>query len=375
MSKYSKLLFSLFSISTAVVMADQSNMQKQKPMPMQPQGVTTEPQGVITPPFGPRVQNGADVFLTADFIWWKTHLGGMEYAIQGVKDTGLANSLVVGAGTSTSQGRIAQPDFDFQPGFKVGAGLELAHDGWDLFAQWTWLSSENGKTSTEAESGEGLSTALPVYLADASVSNDPAVLFLSEASSKWKQTFNVLDLEMGRNFFISKRLTLRPFFGLKAAWIKETLKCNFEPLPSQVFQDITLSEAEQERKQKMWGIGIRGGLDTVWHFAKNWGAYGNFALTTLWSDFHCTLEDETTTLTGVETENLDTRETITEVIPVLEMELGLTWMTWFHNNDYMLQISAGWEEQVWMNFNHFVDTNRYGNLSTQGLTVKAEFAF
>ena len=143
MSKYSQLLCSLFSISTAVLMADCDQPRskcdqprpaceqprpceppKPKPCPKpcpttcaDPQGVTTEPQYVITPPFGPKVNDGADFYVSADFIWWKSHIGGMEYAIQGVKDTGLAGNFVVGAATSASRGTIAQPSSKYQPGF------------------------------------------------------------------------------------------------------------------------------------------------------------------------------------------------------------------------------------------------------------------
>jgi hypothetical protein len=72
---------------------------------------------------------------------------------------------------------------------------------------------------------------------------------------------------------------------------------------------------------------------------------------------------------------LNTRQVITEVIPVLELGLGLTYMAWFDNDEYLFQVSAGWEEQVWLDFNHFINTFRNGNLSLQGLTVKVGFAF
>ena len=261
----------------------------------------------------------------------------------------------------------------------MGVGLVMGHDGWDIFGEWTWLEGNHkNNNSTSAKTGKGLVNAVPIFTSDP-VDNDegdPGTLFLTHASATWKQHFNVVDLELGRKFFISKRLTLRPHFGLKAAWIKDTVKFHFTPMPVAQLAGTTYSDAEQERSQKMTGVGIRGGLDTVWHFDKHWGIYGDFALTTLWSKFKPSYEDETTLASsGDETKNLNTRESIKEVIPVLEMGLGLTYMTWFSCEDYMLEVSAGWEQQVWMDFNHFVDLNRQGNLSTQGLTVKAAFSF
>ena len=68
----------ILSLSTAMVAADQTQQSdKNPPMPM---GVTSQPSGVITPPVAPAVTNGADVFLTADFIYWRSHQDGLPFA-------------------------------------------------------------------------------------------------------------------------------------------------------------------------------------------------------------------------------------------------------------------------------------------------------
>jgi hypothetical protein len=60
---------SILSLSTGIVNADQTSDMDQNSSPM-PIGVTSEPTGVITPPLAPRVSNGADFFVSADFIYW-----------------------------------------------------------------------------------------------------------------------------------------------------------------------------------------------------------------------------------------------------------------------------------------------------------------
>jgi hypothetical protein len=357
MKKHFYLLSFLFSTSAGLLNAQQINRQ-----PQQSESVTTQPRGMITPAVAPRVRDGAGLIVTADFIWWKTNISGMEYATSGVVDDG---NVFVPFGVSTKRGRVNQPNFDFEPGFKVGAGLDFAYDGWDLYANYTWLNGDTEHNSLSAHRRNGVTTLFPVV----DVFGDISTVSLTKESSKWRQYFNVLDLELGRNFFISRHLTLRPHFGLKSAWISEKWKLQYVEADS-IFIDL------QKRKQTLWGIGTRAGLNTVWHFSRNWGLYGDIAVTALWSDFHIKAKDrETDASLALNVTTLNTREVITEVIPVIETGLGMTYMAWFDHDEYLFQISAGWEEQIWLGFNNFVDFNRTGNLSVQGLTVKAGFAF
>ena len=64
----------------------------------------------ITPPAGPLVSNGADVYLTADFIWWKAQQDGLAFAVNGINAPGEA--------TDVSKGHLHQPHFKYEPGFK-----------------------------------------------------------------------------------------------------------------------------------------------------------------------------------------------------------------------------------------------------------------
>jgi hypothetical protein len=359
MKKHFYLFSSLLSISSGLLNAQQ---QSNRQSPQQSEAVTTQPRAMITPAVAPRVSDGAGLIFTADFIWWKTNISGMEYATSGVVDTGF---VFVPLGQSTKKGRVAQPNFDFEPGFKIGAGLDFAYDGWDLYANYTWLNGDTERNSISARRGRGATTLIPIVDAFGFfiISN------VIKARSEWRQHFNVVDLELGRNFFISRRLTLRPHFGLKSAWLSEKFVLRYANSESTFL-------GEQNRRQTLWGIGTRAGLNTVWHFSRNWGLYGDLAATALWSDFHVKTRDrETDVSLTISPRTLNTKQIITEVIPIFETGLGLTYMAWFNQDECLLQISAGWEQQVWLGYNHFIDFNRTGNLSVHGLTIKVGFAF
>ncbi len=361
--KYWYVLSSMLCVSSAALMADQATDTNAAPV-YQPEGVTSQPKGVITPPVAPRVDHGADVFINADFIWWKAQVAGQEYVDLGA--------------------HRKEAPFKFEPGLKVGLGLDLEHDGWDVYAQYTWLNGPKQHSSTSSSTGGNSTVAFPAYVAFPDDELDPSVITApaTYASSHKKFTFNVLDLELGRNFFISKRLTLRPNFGLKFGWLTDKVDNTYTySTETTFFNDY--NQTKINRKQDTFGVGIRAGINTVWHFARSWGIYGDLNVTTLWGSFdnksNVHVYDETSTGSGEYTliNSQSRKENSQDIIPVVEAGLGLTYMTWFYDESYMFSLKAGWEEQIWVNYNHMINlpSNNTGNLSLHGLTLRAEFAF
>src|SRR5579872_1351867 len=112
----------------------------------------TLPNRKITPPIIPNVSCGWNIEISADFIWWTTFIDNLPFALTNIVDGG----TFVPFGTDVPRGSVAYPNFKFEPGFKVGLGGSLGHDGWDLFANYTWL--RNGSDLVEhldGTSGEG----------------------------------------------------------------------------------------------------------------------------------------------------------------------------------------------------------------------------
>ncbi|MCP5509595.1 MAG: MOMP family protein [Chlamydiales bacterium] len=290
---------------------------------------------------------GADVFITADFILWTPREEGLEY-------------VMTGTGAPTGQGSLREPDFGLEPGFKVGLGLNLGHDGWDVFAEYTWLTSS----------------------VNDSVNSDNATWLWNTAagttrfSADWDFNFNAIDLELGRNFFVSQYLTLRPHYGFKGTWQDQDYKTTAEirAAGALVARDRVAQDFDY------WGFGIRTGMDTAWHFCKSWSIYGNFAISALWSGFDIDRKDTTyTVLTDTSVTTLNTENNFHTILPVLELAIGLRWEIWVSDDDYHFGIDAGWEEQVWWGMNRLIVAGQpqrdNGDLTMQGLTLKFRFDF
>ncbi len=313
------------------------------PVKAAPETITKQPKGTITPPVLPLVQKGLELIVDADFIWWKSQLSGTNFATINNKDKNLPSQ--------------------FEPGFKLGVGLDLGFDGWDSYAGYTWVNQPWTKSSFK---GKQLGLANFV-IPDIGL---PLNFFVEKGTVSNKQQLNIADVEIGRNFFISKRLTLRPHFGLKLARMFEKIKISEEG----VTLLNTSTSSDLFFQQSLSGVGIRAGIDTGWHVTSHLGLYGDLAVTTLWSNFHNNATSDIQPLDfqhKIKTSN-------STIIPVIEAGLGISYITWLKQERYQLYAKAGWEEQIWINYNQ-IDINNVanntGNLTMHGLTIKMGLAF
>jgi hypothetical protein len=330
----------------------------------------------ITPNAGPRVAHGADVFITADFIWWKASQEGINYAVTGfVTDDSGADSF-----SSASKGKYGYVGTDWAPGFKVGLGLSLSHDGWDLYSKYTWLHAGDN-SSLSRTGGVAYPTSLLPF-------DDGRAITVDRIKANWDLHFNVIDLELGRNFYLSQFLTMRPFIGLKGTWQDQCLRVTTKSRQSNIDSNnqnnpVTgpfFHTRDIGVRGGLWGIGVRGGLNVSWYMSKSWSIYGDLAWTTMWTDYDKLTRSDT--LYDSATCNSKTyfnvsNDDIHAVKYIGEMELGLRWEVWFYDDNYHFAIQAGWEQQVWVNWGQFFEVLDHSNrdLSLHGLNLKFRFDF
>ena len=166
---------------------------------------------------------------------------------------------------------------------------------------------------------------------------------------------------------------LRPFYGLKGAWNKQHMNIAFNSLSTAITNSMT-------NEVKNWGVGVRAGIDTSWHFCRGLSIFGDMAFTGLCEEFKARRFDTSATAGVITGSTANLKENQYVVAPVIEWMLGLKWETGLSCDAYHLSIAAAWEEQVWFGQNKFlrlqytVPTNG-DTLTLQGLTVDVRFDF
>lgn len=314
------------------------------------------PKGEITPNAGPCVACGTDFYLTADFIYWSVREDNVQFAFSSGTDL-----------VAPLQGRSYFPNFKMQPGFKVGAGILFDHDGWDVFAEYTWIRSRNNT---------GTATPSPGIVIDTASGLGEFPIAISSITGEWElHYFNVIDLEMGRNFYISRYLKLRPHFGFKGTWQKQFFNITL----NETDEDVGPITATQNANQFFWGFGIRAGLDAAFHFSRSFSAFGEIAAAGLYGQFEDSIVDlATIDATGVAIASgaspFNFQNNFHTIKPVFEWMLGLRWETYTCDKQFHFSLEAGWEAQYWLGQNQFT-AGEWGDLILQGLTTKFRFDF
>jgi hypothetical protein len=212
----------------------------------------------------------------ADFLYWQAQEDNLDYA-----------ALEHVSGTSIKQ-KVEDLDQHWKPGFRLGTGYHFGfHDQWDLTAYWTYFrgtasdSSSFPGTTNVNTTGNGF--LIPTWGAGILGST------LSKASAHWSVNLNLLDLELGRNFFASKAIAIRPYIGIRGASIDQDYTANYTAVFT--LEDINGDDFDVSKPTRMRahndyiGMGPRLGADFIWHIGRHWGLLAKFSGSLLFGHF------------------------------------------------------------------------------------------
>jgi hypothetical protein len=274
-----------------------------------------------------------------------------------------ADVITIGFDTSTWHA----PSFNFKwdYGFRVGIGYDLIYDQWDTQFYWTSYRTEAKHT-------------IP-FASDAIVSAEFDAAFLSDDGpqsirAKWSLFFNMFDWELGRSFWVSKYLSLRPFIGLKGGWINQPIHVDYFNLA--IGSVLTSNSGQEHLKNNFWGIGPSGGVNTKWNIrtfnCQSFGFCGDFSLATMWGTWHCNDKYENTLFA---TSTVHTKKSTLGSL-MLRGFLGLIWDADIHRCRFSTKL--GYEMQIWFNqlrLATFQVQRLHNDLTLQGVTFHCQLDF
>ncbi len=321
--------------------------------------------GVINPAGRPQVREGSDLFITGDVLLWQAHEDGLPLFIENKSN---------GAAINLAQSQVKNFDWSWDWGFRVGAGYNMMHDGWDIYLNWLRVYGR-----AHEHQHVGLDNALrPTLVAPAAIGNVANSNPYYSAHALWKLELNQIDLELGREFFISKWMTVRPHFGLRTDWIRQKINVGYHRPADQINPEYHVKE-----HNRFWGLGLATGLDTQWGFGEGFSLYGNASCAILYGFQQLTRDDEI--LTSIEVEYIDLKQSDRISRFIGDLQCGLRWDKMWDQDRFHVGLQVGWEHHVYFNqnqFPYFVDDISMGNtianqgdLTFQGWTFSARFDF
>lgn len=338
----------------------------------------------FNPSAGPELCNSYHIFSEIAGFYWFTKEDNLGYAIKDhnpLNATLVFNPLLPFGNFPSNNAKIINVKGSWDFGFRAKIGKEFC-DGWDLQFVWTrFHTSVNNHVSTNAN--ERLFTTW-VY---PNTPNDPAGDFINifleatAASAKWMVHEDLIDAEWGRDSWVGKCLSVRPYVGVRSCWLKQDFHVQYLNIPGITNLSIPgLTSITIQAKNHFWGIGPRGGLSSFWKLNDSWGIYGDISTSLVWGYFNVNMKEEDVP------DTFPVRADIARVLSAqkanLEMRAGIEWNHTFCQERYRLLFALGWDEQIWFKqnqlftvfFNEPVVTKR-GDLIFSGVTLSGRWDF
>ncbi|HSX03601.1 MAG TPA: Lpg1974 family pore-forming outer membrane protein [Rhabdochlamydiaceae bacterium] len=274
---------------------------------------------------------------------------------------------VITIGFNTSAWKAPSFNFKWDYGFRVGIGRDLVYDQWDTRLSWTWFRTDAKHTiAAQISTHNG-----PEFDAALLSGDTPESL-----SARWSLLFDMFDWELGRSYWISKYLSLRPFLGLKGGWIDQSIHVQYFDLT--ISNVPTTNTGREHLKNNFWGVGPLAGLDTKWAVRKFgchfFNFFGDFSMATLWGRWKCGDVYENTLF---KTTSVNMKNSTLGAL-MLRGFLGIGWDVDIRLGKAHFATKLGYETQIWLNqlrLPTFQLQRLHHDLTLQGATFNCQFDF
>ncbi len=301
--------------------------------------------------------DGLGFYATADLLFWNLKEDGSDYALPYLTSS------------KAPHGNAKHAHFNWDFGFRTGVGYNLEHDAWDWFLNFTWFHTHANNTA-RAHEDKALSPQ----------KGTPLDFTTTKMHSRWHIHYYVLDLEIGRSYFVSKYLAFRPQFGIESAWISQRrryhLKGDTDPTSHLFGQRIY-------GKNNFWGIGPRAGMKGTWYMCNHFSLIGAVNGALQWGRFDDHL-NETSLGTSGKTRIVDVDGDFHRLVPNVQMFLGFSWDANISEDENHLGILLSYEFQYWWRQNQFLNEQQpiatqfqheSKDLSINGVTLNVRYDF
>jgi hypothetical protein len=342
------------------------------------------------------VKNSWDTFVTGKILYWQAQEENLEIgAITRNDPEGISGNGDFPFTTSyVNKMNVINPHFTYRTGFKIGLGANMEYDNWTTLSEYTWFHSTistgvqplEGSTSTiSIPNGEYLTpiqgAAGSMVFSTANESSDSDAFFFHDANQSWTLKMDFLDVSLARSYYSGTKLTVRPFFGARGAWVRQRLDTIMNG--STEYQVAALSNdnsngydrAVLHDSSTSWGVGPRSGFESSWLLGRGVRLIGNGSADILYTRYSLRTNEQLANqaTSGYYNQGnnspIDTNASISQKIDYLrshaELELGFGWGSYFASDKWHFDMAATYGFQV------FWDQNMFRNYTTHAMPAKS----
>jgi hypothetical protein len=348
------------------------------------------PSEMYNPAARPIVLDGPDVFVFGEVLFARPVQGGMEFAYRadggasgyvGLPTPGESTTFPSGATAVTRplSGTVRSTVGKWDWGFRIGMGYNMRHDGWDVNTSWLRFHTRKGDTTVAHTGAPIVPLMVPPYSGQNGLppgTPSSSLLFVNRAATRWKLHIDIVDLEVGREYYVSQWMTLRPFMSARFALIPQRFRQTYSGgtfvadfigsrATNASLNTLPSSSMTVHLRNRFWGVGPRAGMTTIWGMIPSISLYGNADFSLLWGNFHVRSRFDTN-VSGVTTQIVNVRNNHETIRPTLTLGTGLRYDHNFHDA-WALGFLLGYEQMLFWDQNQFMKFGAGDTLSLNAM--------
>jgi len=262
-------------------------------------------------------------YVTGELLYWDAKFGGTDYVFSTGEGQNLPNPPI--------QGKVRSNSFGWELGGRVGLGRIISHDRWDTFLNFTYYQNHDGDSCFKYP---------PAFLVS-------QVGFFGGAFEKAKSIFDLtymnLDFELGRKFFASRLLTVRPHIGLKGTRMRQEHKVKYDFSSLELEGNLIGEYYRVYNRCDFDGLGPRVGVQGTLFIGHGFQLEGAFSGALLYCYFDGVEKEKTSP--NISSTNVDIRlkGKMKRFVPFSHLFLGMSWSDYFHKETYYISFKLGYE--------------------------------
>ena len=278
---------------------------------------------------------GKGWFFEGQALLWHAKAAGTDWV------------LVLDQGIFPQQGYMKNLDFGWDWGFRFIVGKCFSHDNWDTQLNYTRFHT-NGSSKIDLDfqtpQGTGGTTGA-----------GPSGR--SDGSYQYKLSYDSIDLDLGKSFFVSCKLNLRPHAGIKTMWMNQKGNLRSENFIDALDTFLPVAGEVNTRvidQSKFWGIGPKAGVAMDWFFTKNIKLNTALDGSLQWSYFQVTQEEDITVAPQGATPTVtETRlkGNMHRFVPTLRMLIGLAYGCYVNKDKNHIEVGIDYENNYFWRAN------------------------
>ena len=321
--------------------------------------------------------------LSADILYWQTKVQNSYFC---TTVDGLLDSPI---NYSQTRNHIK---FDWAWGFKVGAGYNFEHDDFDIRAEYTYFrnTAQGCVGPLSLPSGVNSSSIIENYhlLYDSfqDYTGDYVTFqYAEQARKSLKNAYNDVYLDLGRAFFVSKSLSIRPALGAEATWFSfkgntkysggNSIEFVFNPaknVDGTYWGGLGSGTLHKSSRLKSVGVGPRLGLDTKYYLCNGFSIYGNGSGALLFTYFQ---QKAKITYSLKPNNQKSLVNNFHSVIPTAKIDLGVRYDSNISCDTQRISVALGYESVYYWDSYGYSTIRDYNGVAMYGVNLKLRWNF